>query len=59
MCLYKSSPWLSEYLVMYMCSAISDLSCYIIIIKCRARVRVSGVRELDHGIFANLLFPYT
>ena len=52
-------PWLREYLVMYMCSAISDLSCYIVIIKRWARVRVCGVRELDYAILANLLFPYT
>ena len=51
--------WSSEYLVMCMCSAISDLSCYIsLFTKCGARARGCGARETDHAILADLLFPY-
>ena len=47
------NSWPSEYLLMHMCSAINDLSCYIVII-CK-----SGIREPEHAILANLLCPQT
>ena len=45
-----------------MCRAVSDLSCYIIIIYKTggggARTRGSGAKEPDHALLANLLVPY-
>lgn len=44
----------------HMHSAIGDLSCYITIIyKLGQELRIHGVREPDHAILSNLLFPYT
>ena len=44
---------------MCVCSAVSDLSCYIsLFTKCGARARGCGARETDHAILADLFFPY-
>ena len=44
---------------MRMCSAVSDLSFYIVTIsKCAARARSYGAKGPDHATLANFLFPY-
>lgn len=47
----QRSLWPSKYHVMHICSAINDLSCYIVIIR-------HGTRQLEHNFLANLLSPY-
>ena len=47
---------MAKYLLMHMHSALSGLSCYIIIINRRGRV---WVKEPAPAILANLLYPHS
>ena len=56
----QNSLWPSEYLVMHMCSALSDLSYnHAKSLFTEYGAKGHGAREPDYAILANLLFSYT
>ena len=57
----KSGPWPNGYIVIHMCSAVSDLSCYIIMYWQNMELEQEGVgwESLTTAVWVNLLFPYS
>ena len=55
----KSSPWPSDYLMMRMLSAMSDLGCYVNYLQNMGQEREAmGLESLTTAILASLLSPY-